>query len=93
MFEGKAESPLTVWNIFGAYNIKHYGHIMHGFYSKLMCLSEQVEVKHNTTKALAYYGICPFTVYYDSVMFYSTRSLLDSLAKKVLLNMAERILL
>ncbi len=37
-----------------------------------MCLSEPVEVTDTNNKTLAYYGICPFTVDYEYVMFYST---------------------
>jgi hypothetical protein len=44
---------------------------MHGFRSKLMCMFKPVEVADNNNKVLAYYEICLFPVYYDSVMFYS----------------------
>ncbi len=49
--------------------IKHYGFVMYEFFSKLMCLSNPVEVTGNRIKTLAYYGMCPFIVHYESVMF------------------------
>ncbi len=47
--------------------IKHYR-----FRYKLACLSEPVKVTENNEETPAYYVICPFSVHYESVMFYDT---------------------
>jgi len=39
-----------------------------------MGLSEPGEVTDNGKKTLSYYGLCPFSVHYESVMFYSASS-------------------
>jgi hypothetical protein len=53
-----------------AYTIKHYEFVKYGFRSKLVCLSKPEKVTDK--KTLAYYEICPFSVHYKSVKFYST---------------------
>jgi hypothetical protein len=39
---------------------------MYGFCSKLACLAKKVKETVNK-KTLAYYKICPFPVYYESI--------------------------
>ncbi len=55
-----------------AYLIKHYGFVMKRFFSKLMCLPKPVDVTDFCNKTIAYNRLCPFSIYYQSVMFYST---------------------
>ncbi len=50
--------------------IKHYRFVMIWFRSKLVCLSKPGKVIHNNEKSLAYYVSCPFSVNYQSTMFY-----------------------
>ncbi len=52
---------------------KHYGLVIYGFRTKLTCLSKPTEVTNNSNKTVAYVlKICPFSVHYKSVIFYST---------------------
>ncbi len=53
----------------GAYTIKHYQIVTYRFCSKLVCLSKPVKV--TIEKTFAYHEICPFSVNYESVKFYS----------------------
>jgi hypothetical protein len=57
------ESILPVKSIIeqapGAWTVKHYGFVKNRFRSKLVY-------------SIAYYEICPFSVNYESAMFYST---------------------
>jgi hypothetical protein len=39
-----------------------------------MGLSEPEEMTDSSKKTLSYYGLCPFSVHYESVMFYSAGS-------------------
>ncbi len=64
-----------------AFTIEHYGYLMYVFRSKLMCLSELVEAIVDSNKTLAYDEIYPFTVHYESVMFYSTGPRLARIAR------------
>jgi len=48
---------------------------MFKFHSKLMCMSKLVEVSDNRNKTLVDCRICPFTIHYESIMFYSTEYL------------------
>jgi hypothetical protein len=54
----------------GDCTIKHYGSVIFRFQGKLVCLLKPVIVTDGST-ALAYYDICPFSVPYESVMFYN----------------------
>jgi hypothetical protein len=56
----------------GTLTIRHYGFVMYGFRSKLMGLSQPVQVTDNNNATLAYYVTCPFTDHYKSVKFYCT---------------------
>ncbi len=51
---------------------KHYRFVMYEFRSKLMRSSKATQVIDISNTAPAYYRICNFTVYYESVMFYGT---------------------
>ncbi len=44
---------------------------MYEFTNKLVCLFESLKVADNNKKSLPYYEICPFSVHYKLVMFYS----------------------
>jgi hypothetical protein len=52
--------------------IKHYGFVMYGFRSKLICLYEQMKVTDDSKKTLAYFGMCQFCIHFESKMFYRT---------------------
>ncbi len=53
--------------------IKHEGFVMYRLYSKILSLLAQASVcVYPSQKAIAYYEICPFSVNYESVIFYDT---------------------
>ncbi len=56
--------------------------IMYIFCCKLVCLSRPVKV--TVEKTLTYHEICPFSINYESVMFYSTGLRANFTGKKVL---------
>jgi hypothetical protein len=56
----------------GACTIKNYDSVIYGFRGKIVCLCTTHWKRLTIEKALAYYEICPFSVYYESVMLYST---------------------
>ncbi len=45
---------------------------MYGLHRKLKCLSKLRNVTDTNSKTLAYYKICPFTLYYKSIIVYNT---------------------
>jgi hypothetical protein len=55
-----------------AFTIILYSYVMYRFHSKLTCFSIAIEVTGNSNEKLTFYRFCPFTVIYDSVLFYST---------------------
>jgi hypothetical protein len=50
---------------------------MYGLCGKLMSLTKPLEVIDNSNKTLAYYGLCPFTIHYKSIMYYCTGPSVD----------------
>ncbi len=58
----------------GACTIKHYGFLLHVLSSKLVCLTKPGRVTDNNKKIWACYAICPFSLHYESVMFYSKKT-------------------
>ncbi len=50
----------------GASTIKHYGFVMYGFCSKLVCLPKPVELTDSSNKTLAYHRICLFPRHFKS---------------------------
>jgi hypothetical protein len=45
---------------------------MYGFRSKLAWSSKAVKLTDNNERTLAFHVICPFSIHYEPVVFYST---------------------